>query len=155
MEATMRRLLLSLALALTLSAVGASSALAEAPEGAQKAPLFGPEPFLPGVITCEGGGAPTPNTFGFAVLNTPGDETTLSGEVALKHAAANETYAVGIIQGSGLLCGFRLIGTMTTNEKGNGNLDFAISRGGGTKFTVEVGAEERLERFASPAVELD
>ena len=60
----MRRLLLSLALALTLSAAGASSALAEAPEEAQKAPLFGPNP----TVMCPSGGLPTRGTFGSVVF---------------------------------------------------------------------------------------
>src|SRR5262249_752200 len=115
MEATMRRLLLSLALTLTLSAVGASSALAEAPEGAQTAPLFGPNPQVP---VCEIGAEPTPKTFGFVVLDTPGDESTLTGEVALKHAAPDATYGVEVFQvSSGACIAAPLVGEITTNKE--------------------------------------
>jgi hypothetical protein len=149
MEATMRRLVLSLTLALTLSAVGASSVLAAAPEGAQKVPLYGP--FNPAGLNCATGGTPTPGTFGFAVLNTPGDETTLSGEIALKHVAPNATYPVDVLQD----CGSTFVGTITTNTKGNGNLEFTTERDPGTtEFIVDVNAGT-LEEIVSPVVELD
>jgi hypothetical protein len=158
MEATMRRLLLSLALALTLSAVGAGSALAEAPEGAQKAPLYGPNPGS----TCVTGGIPTPSTFGAVVLNTPGNETTLTGEIVLKHAVPNVTYNVFEVQFAPALCsiGFGPTGTLTTNNQGNGNFRLNVERvPGSTKFFVEVGRvvpnSTVEELFISPAVELD
>ena len=146
----MRRLLLSLALALTLCAVGASSALAEGPEGAQVAPLYGPFNPYSG-LNCGAGGTPTPGTFGFAVFNTPGHETTLSGEVALKHAAPNATYPVEVLQD----CGSTFVGTITTNTKGNGNLHFTTERDPGTtQYIVDVNAGTD-EEFVSPVVELD
>src|ERR1700739_4460558 len=92
-ETSMRRLLPALVLALSLSALGASSALAQAPEGAKKAPMFGPDVEDSG-FTCEGGANPTPKTFGFVVLNTPGNDTTLSGTLGLKRAAPKTTYEV-------------------------------------------------------------
>jgi hypothetical protein len=155
----MRRLLLSFALAVSLSALGASSALAQrhhhagkgAAEGAQKAPLYGPHAEL----GCTGG-APTPQTFGFVVWNTPGDETTLTGEVALKHAAPNATFQVSSVQQAPLTCAIsvRIVGTLTTSEKGNGNLRFTEERiPGSTTFFVEI--INVNEDFITPAVELD
>jgi hypothetical protein len=159
MEATMRRLLLSLTLALTISAVGASSALAEAPEGAQKALLYGPEP---GVPTCEFGGPPTAKTFGFAILNTPGNETTLSGVVSLKGAVPNATYQVRRIQAEPPfgLCGEFVEPprpSLHTNGSGNGTVEFSGFRiPGARKFYVEVENEAPpFDEYISPTVELD
>jgi hypothetical protein len=160
----MRRLLLSLTLALTLSAVGAGSALAELPEGAQTAPLYGPFSSSGGIF-CDTGALPTPETFGFVVLNTPGGDTTLTGEVALKHAAPNTTYVVEIIGAEvapphGCVTNFPLIGDITTNKNGNGNLHFTTDRRTvANKFFVTVEHENTLtlskEVFISPTVELD
>ena len=149
----MRRLLLPLALA--LSALGASSALAAAPQGAQKAPIFGPNVENSG-FTCKGGAAPTPKTFGFVVLNTPGNDTTLSGEVALKGAAPNTTYAVDVEKEvPPTLCFVSTVGAITTNKKGNGNAHFTVARPLGTKFWIAVVNQVRHEVYGSPAVELD
>jgi hypothetical protein len=152
----MRRLLLSLALALALSAVGASSALAGASEMAQKAPLFGPS----FTSTCEGGVTPTAHTFGFVVLTTPGDETTLSGVVSLKGAAPNATYLVTPGQYPFAFCGGTATDTIThlhTNGRGNGTVEFSGERiPGTTKFSVELFNEAPpFDEYASPAVELD
>jgi hypothetical protein len=151
----MRRLLLSLALALALSAVGASSAVASAPEGAQKAPLYGPK--AESGFSCEAGVFPTPETFGFVVLNTPGKETTVRGEVVLKHAAPDNTYPVVFVQQvAGSLCTVaNTVSTaFTTNERGNANLHFRVPREAtATKFWVGIGLEPGT--FGSPAVELD
>ncbi|HEV2980253.1 MAG TPA: hypothetical protein VGX51_02375 [Solirubrobacteraceae bacterium] len=153
----MRRLLLMFALALTLSAVGASSALAAAPEGAQKAQLYGPFGFES--ASCGSGAYPTPETFGFVVLNTPGDETTLTGEVALKHAAPNTTYSVRVAElvppplGA---CFERAPGVITTNKQGNGNLHFTTARvPSATTFEVKVVSGSLTEVYASSVVELD
>jgi hypothetical protein len=144
-----RRLVLSLALALSLSAIGASSALAHAQEGAQKAPLYGPSTIAP----CPTGAAPTPETFGFAVLNSPGDETTVTGEIALKHASPNTTYNVLLAQDEPG-CNTTPLGELTTNARGNGNLHFSTERiPGTTKFFV--GVLSGGELFANAAVELD
>jgi hypothetical protein len=152
----MRRLLLSLALVLMLSALGASSALAKAPKGAQKAPLYGPS-FTP---TCEGGAAPTTRTFGIAVLNTPGDETTLSGVISLKGAEPNATYVVDPTQAPLGPCAGTTIETIRllhTNGKGNGTVEFSGPRDPGTtEFWVELFNEAPpFDEYASPAVELD
>jgi hypothetical protein len=149
----MRRLFLPLALALSLSAVSASSALAEAPEGAQKAPLYGPA--AAAAFGCESGVLPTPETFGFVVLNTPGDETTVSAEVALKHAQPNTEYRLFVAQDTGPVCPFSFAGSnLTTNTEGNGNLYFTVERvPTATKFWV--GIEGGSQTYGSPAVELD
>jgi hypothetical protein len=153
METIMRRLFLSLALALTLSAIGASSALAEAPKGAQKVPLYGPEADFG--FSCESGVFPTPKTFGFVVFNTPGNETRLSGEVALKDAAPNTQFPLSVVQVTGTECTGSGAGTITTNKQGNGNLRFSVGREpGATKFFVEIG-NFLEETFGNPAVELD
>jgi hypothetical protein len=148
MEATMRRLLLSLTLALTLSAVGASTALAAAPQGAQTAPLYGPN----AGFSCIFGGSPTSTTFGFVVLNTPDNRGTVSGAVALRHAAPNATYEV-------LLIGWPSCSapkaTITTNKQGNGSLHVTAERRSDTKFFVDVARPFPTEEFNSPAVELD
>ena len=151
----MRRLLLSLALALTLSAIGASSAVAGAPEGAQKAPLYGPA--AESGFSCEAGVLPTPETFGFVILNTPGNETTVRGEVVLKHAAPDTTYPVVFVQqveGSSCVVANTVSNAFTTNERGNANLHFKVPRDPtATKFWVGIGFEPGT--FGSPAVELD
>jgi hypothetical protein len=159
----MRRFLLSLTLAVSLSALYASPALAKrhgrtsksAPEGAQKAPLYGPNPAL----SCAGA-APTPLTFGFAILDTPGDETTLSGVVSLKGAAPNATFIVFPTQGPlGPVCG-PLVGSevfLHTNARGNGTVHFSAERiPGTTTFFVQLfNQAPPSEAFASPAVVLD
>jgi hypothetical protein len=153
----MRRLIQSLALAVSLSAVGASSAMAAAPEGAQKAPLYGPE-FS---STCTGGAAATAHTFGFAILNTAGNETALSGVVSLKGAAPNATYRVEPVQAEpeAVLCGVLAssIVLLHTNGKGNGTVEFSGERvPGNTTFNVEVfNVAPPFDEYGSPAVELD
>src|ERR1700740_265478 len=152
----MRRLFLPFARALPLSALGASSALAEAPEGAQKAPLYGPE--AANAFSCEAGVFPTPKTFGFAVLNTPGNEATVSGEIALKHAAPNTEYiGVFVDQSTGALCTpSPVTGVITTNKKGNGNLHFSVERvPSATKFWVGMTSASGTETIGSSSVELD
>jgi hypothetical protein len=147
MEAIMRRLLLSLAMALSLCAVGASSALAEAQKGAQKAPLYGPNDGY----YCYLGGFPTATTHGFVVFNTPDSRATLSGEVALKGAPPNATYQVVVVQYSSCL---GTTFTLTTNKQGNGNLHFTTERfPGSTGFFVDL--NRSFEEFNSPIVELD
>src|SRR6516225_8505469 len=137
----MTRLLVFLALA--LSAVGASSAAAAAPEGAQKAPLYGPK--AESGFSCEAGVFPTPETFGFVVLNTPGDETTVRGEVVLKHAAPDTTYPLVFVQqvAGGFCAGSNTLSTaFTTNRRGNANLHFKVPREAiATKFWVGIGLE--------------
>jgi hypothetical protein len=151
----MRRFLLSLALAAALSALIVTAAPAqpvvEGPEGAQKAPLYGPR----AITTCKTGAFPTPMAFGFAVLDTPGNEMTLSGEVSLKGAKPRTTYHVVAVKDPPMICTITSVGTITTNRKGNGNLHFTIVRDPfASRFWIDVNPET-LETYASPAVELD
>ncbi len=75
--------------------------------------------------------APTPQTFGFVVSNTPGDETTLTGEVSVKGAKPDTRFEVLARQTSvpdecGV--GEPPVGKLTTNDKGNGSLYFTVKR---------------------------
>jgi hypothetical protein len=153
----MRRLLLSFVLAAPLSALGASSALAQAPEGAQKAPLYGPE-IGNGGFSCEAGAFPTPKKFGFVVLDTPGNEATVSVEIALKRAAPNTEYSVFVAQNITIGC-FVIFpsSNITTNKKGNGNLHFTVERAPtANKFSVGLTSTSNgLESIDSSSVELD
>ena len=153
----MRKLLVSFALATSLVALSASPVLAQGHhhggkghKGAQKAPLYGPNPGAP----CPTGATATPQTFGFAVLNTPGDETTVTGEVSLKHAARNTTYEVVNNQDDSGFCAVIGVGNLTTNRKGNGSLHFTTARlPGSTRFWVTL--KTAPEELNTPAVELD
>ena len=148
----MRRLLLPLALA-SLLGLTASTALAAAREGAEKAQIFGPNIFA----KCDTGAFPTSKTFGFVVLDTPGNDTTLSGEVALKHAKANTTYEVADQQDPGNCESLPVtVGTIMTNKKGNGNLHFTDLRiPTATEFFVIIFNSVTEELYGSRAVELD
>jgi hypothetical protein len=151
----MRKLLLSFALATALSALGASSAIAQGPEGAQKAPLF-EQPAEP-EDGCTAGGPPG-TTSGFAVLNTPGNDQTVTGEVSLKGGAPNTTYDVIVEQHftpGELGCAETFAGTLTTNNKGKGNQHINIGRvPGTTTFSVELESGSEAE-FVTSEVELD
>jgi hypothetical protein len=147
----MRRFLLSLGLAVSVSALSAGTALAQAPEGAQKAPIFGPNVFSSG-FSCEGGAVATPKTFGFTVMDTPGNETTVNGVVALKRAAPKTEYFAEVVQNPP--CAGVFAGTITTNKKGNGNLHFNVERiAGSTQFWILAFGEG--QELASSSVELD
>jgi hypothetical protein len=118
------------------------------PEGAQKAPIFSSTG-----ADCRTGTAPTPPTFGFASLNTPGDETTITGVLALNGVAPKETYEVFVL---GVPCTAEVFaGALTTNMEGNGTLEFAVPRPSGAKFYVEARASLRFEPYGSPPVKLD
>jgi hypothetical protein len=152
----MRRLLLSLALTLALSAVGAGSALAAAPEGAQKAPLYGPN--AEAGFSCEAGVFPTPETFGFVVLNTPGNETTVSAQFVLKHAAPNTEYSFFFVeQVTGSSCTTSVTEkNVTTNARGHATLHFTVPREAtATKFWAGFTGILTGETIGTPAVELD
>jgi hypothetical protein len=149
----MRRLLFSWWLALALSGLGASSALAEAPKGPQKTPIYSAEFGL----ECANNVRP-PGTFGFAVLNTPGNEMKLSGDVALRHVLPNATYEVVAPQTSPLIavCPDPIVGSITTNEVGDGNLHFTVERfPPATEFWVQVLNPVTEEQFESTPVEVD
>jgi hypothetical protein len=95
------------------------------------------------------------------VLNTPGNETTLSAVVSLNGAAPNATYHVGAVQGPRLPHCISIPSTtavLHTNGRGNGTVEFSGERlpFGTTTFFVEMTNEANpFEEFASPAVELD
>ena len=162
----MRRLLISLVLAISALALGATPVVARhrhhhggkgAPEGAQKVPLFGP---FVHVLVCPTGGPPTANTFGFAILDTPGNETRVSGVVAVKGAQPNTEYVVGVVESeNGSNCTGAVAGELHTNRVGNGNLEFNVERRpGATMFFASVARPTLLggkEQFASSPVELD
>ena len=158
MEAGVRRLLVSITLAMSLVALSATTALAAAPEGAQKAPIFGPNIFLNvGGFSCPTGATPTANTFGFGVLSTSGTETTLSAEVALKGAASNTTYNVFDLQDPGKCPTISPPdGRIMTNAEGAGNVHFTVPRvPTATEFWVVVQNVPRNEDYGSSAVPLD
>ena len=146
----MRRLVLSIGLAVALSALCASPTLA-----AQKASIYGP-------LRGEGCGTPEPTKeLGFVVFNAPGKEKKLTGEVALKGAAPNATYVVQLLEGSGFCNIVGTVGQLDTNGKGNGNLKFSAPRNGGFGFpksaitlSREI-SELNFELLESKAVELD
>jgi hypothetical protein len=124
-EATMRKLLASLALGISLCALSAGPAAAERPE---KAPIYGPELVFSHPQDCEEGPVPTPETFGFLRLDTPRSPTTLRGEAELRHARPNTTYEVQAVQAIADICPSLIIGEITTNKRGSGRLGFTIER---------------------------
>jgi hypothetical protein len=150
MEATMRKLLASLALGISLCALSAGPAVAERPE---KAPIYGPK-FLNLSCTPAEQELP-PETFGFLRLRTPHSPTTLRGAVHLKHVRPNTTYNVVAVQGSGGgTCPSSSVGAITTNKKGNGRLGFTVLREqhppAGRFFVSISGPDEEL--FGSSSV---
>jgi hypothetical protein len=88
-------------------------------------------------------------------LNTPGDETTITGVLALKRAAPNTAYGVVVVATPS--CNLALAGEVTTNKEGNGTLEFTVPRPSGAKFFVlaKTVVEPPFELYASPLVELD
>jgi hypothetical protein len=152
----MKRLLLSFVLGLALCALGSSSAMAAGPEGAQKAPLF-EQPAEP-EDGCIAGGPPG-RTSGFAVLNTPGNEMAVAGEVSLKRAAPHTTYDVIVEQHfepGETGCFETFAGTLTTNKKGNGNAHINVARvPTTTTFSVELEGVFGEPEFVTSEVELD
>ena len=152
----MKRFLLSFVLGLALSALGSSSAMAAAPEGAQKAPLF-EQPSEP-EDGCIAGGPPG-QTSGFAVLNTAGNEMALTGEVSLKRAAPHTTYDIIVEQHfepGEVGCVETFAGTLTTNKKGNGNQHINVARfPPATTFSVELETVFGGPEFVTSEVELD
>jgi hypothetical protein len=128
-----------------------------APEGAQKAPLFGPEVLESGQDCMHGGAAQTPNTFGFAVLDTPGNEATVTGVVVLKNAAPDATFQVDLEQFiPPASCKGGQVGTIATNKQGNGNLEFTASRSPkATEFDVLVFTPSLGQVLGTPNVKLD
>jgi hypothetical protein len=149
----MRRLLVPLTLAMSVFALSASTALAAAPEGAQKASLYD---IVGKEGNCTTGFPAVGATHGFVVLNTPGDESVVTGEVSLKRGSPNTTYNVFLYQDI-ILCNFALVATLQTNGQGNGNAHFEVPRNPvATDFFVAVlHKSPPISEFGSPAVELD
>src|SRR2546422_6602752 len=131
------------------------------PQGAAKEPLFNTAMFF-----CSTGAIPTPTTFGFVILNTHGPADTLgkdsvvSAEVAIKDGIPNATYQIFLEQDPGNCANLTSVGTITTNDQGNGNGHAEVSRiSTATNFWVAaVDLADPLDpRFflASPAATLD
>ena len=99
------------------------------PQGAAKEPLFNTA-----VFTCPTGVIPTPTTFGFVNLNTHGPadafgkDSVVSAEVAIKDGIPNATYQIFLAQDPGNCPNMVSVGTVTTNDQGNGNGHAEVSR---------------------------
>src|SRR3989442_2847641 len=96
---------------------------------ADKEPLFHTAAF-----TCPTGAIPTRTTFGFVILNTHGPadafgkDSVVSAEVAIKDGIPNATYQVFLAQNPGTCPNMVSVGTVTTNDQGNGNGHAEVSR---------------------------
>jgi hypothetical protein len=159
-KANMRTRVLCVAAAVTLVAVDLAGTALAAPKGPQKAAVFGPEVEASG-NTCSGGAAATAQTFGSVVLDTPGDETTVTGKLALKRGTPKARFQVSLVEREPgqLECRSSLVGTITTNKKGNAKFQFSAKRifaPAPTRFWVTAVEESPFtELLASSAVELD
>lgn len=131
---------------LTGTAVTATAGTADG-QGAQKRGL---------VLTPEDNGdcnasAPTggsPN--GFVILNAPGksgDTSKILGEVSLKKAPG--TYTVELSVGDD---NCMPVGTLTTNDQGNGNFHVASPGTGGSYYVVLRNVNDSSQSFASAPV---
>jgi hypothetical protein len=163
-KANMRTRVLCVAAAVALVTVELASTALGAPKGPQKATIFGPEVEATG-NTCAGGATATAQTFGSVVLDTPGDETTVTGKLTLKRVTPNARFQVAFVERDPerLECRDLLVATISTNKKGNAKFHFAAKRLSApvpTRFWVTV-VEEFVEEspsnelLASSAVELD
>ena len=139
----MRRLVLSIALAVSLSALYTSPAPAQRHRHAGKG--------------AAGGAHKTPIirvTFGFAILK----KVTVAGEVALTRMAPNTTYEITVFESPALTSPWTPIvaGAITTNNVGNGNLAINVERiPGSTTFFVAAMPQGVGQTDDSSAVELD
>ena len=131
------------------------------PQGAAKEPLFNTA-----VFTCPTGAVPTVTTFGFVILNTHGPQdalgrdTVVIAEVSIKDGIPGTTYQIFLAQDPGYCPNMVSVGTVTTNDQGNGNGHAAVSRiSTATQFWVAaVDLEHLLDPrsiLASPAATLD
>jgi hypothetical protein len=85
--------------------------------GAQKAPLIHTDGTF---VTCGSATSTTPTGNGFAVIGAHGN--TLSAEVSLKNGPPDASYSVFLLQpGQFLTLCSNAVGTLTTNDHGNGN----------------------------------
>jgi hypothetical protein len=149
-----------MAAVVALMVVGAAGPALGAPKGAQRAAMFGPEVESTG-NTCSAGATPTPSTYGSVVLDTPGDETTVTGKLAIKHATPGATFQVTFVEmeQTSLACKSFFVGTLTTSKRGSAKFRFTAGRTStlsATRYWVTVAEESPFaELLASPAVELD
>jgi hypothetical protein len=142
-----------------LFALALAGPAAGIPKGRQKAMIYGPEVEATG-NTCSGGATATPQTFGSVVLDTPGQEATVTGKLTVKHATPGARFQVTWVEREPLAleCHSFFVGTLTTNRKGNAKFRFTANRSfaGSTSYWVSVLEESPFtELLASSAVELD
>lgn len=144
----------------TLASLSGAGVALGAPKGSQRATIFGPEVEETG-NSCFGGAVSTPTTFGSVVLDTPGDETTVTGKLTIKHATPSAVFQVTFVEKEveQLECRSFFVGTLTTNKKGDARFHFTAKRAfalGPTRYWVSVPEESPFaELLASSAVELD
>jgi hypothetical protein len=155
----MRTRLLCVTVTVALVMLGVATTALGASKGPQKATIFGPEVEETG-NTCSGGATATAKTFGSVVLDTPGDESRVTGKFTLKRATPNAKFQVTLVekQPEQLECQSFFVGTITTNKKGNAKFRFAAKRPFAvpTQFWVTVVEESPfVELLASSSVELD
>lgn len=111
-------------------------------QGAQKTGLYAQSGDLSSSCKTYDGTAPTAS--GFVILNAPGQVGAVQkivGEVALKKAAPNSTFAVFLAQNG--TC--TPTGTLSTNGVGNGNSHLDAAGSGGSYYVVlqDLGGKER------------
>jgi hypothetical protein len=138
-----------MAAAISVGVAGASA------EGARKAPLYGPNIVASG-FSCTTGAAPTAATFGTVVVNTPGPDGVLTGEVSIKGGSPNTTYSVADEQDPGGCVSIIQIASLTTNGQGNANVHFRVARvPSATRFWIGLEAGGFSQVYGSSAVSLD
>jgi hypothetical protein len=152
----MRRLVASIPLALVLSALSASSALAGAPKGPQ-------EPLYDNIgDACEIGGVENGAPYGSVVWSTSGNGNSVAADVTLTSVfEANvtpvRTLPVRIVQVvPSVGCTFSAVGEIKTKKSGMGRGHFTAKRvQGATKFWVAIEDFVVGTEYTSPAVELN
>jgi hypothetical protein len=93
-------------------------------------------------------------TFGFSISNAARD---IRGEVGLKRMAPNTSYRIAVFESPAptVPCTPVIAGTLTTDGAGNGNRAIDVERiPGSTIFIVSALSQERGSSSESPAVEL-
>ncbi len=148
-----RRAQALIAAVVVIAMIGAGTAGA-APKGAQKAPIYGPN-ILSSGASCSTGAAPTATRFGFVVLNTPGKDGRLTGEVSIKGASPNTAYSLADQQDPGNCENIIQFAMVTTNGQGNANVHFSVARiPSATNFWVGLEAGGFSQVLGSSAVPL-
>jgi hypothetical protein len=136
---------------------GAGTAAAKGTEEAQTASLYELALAIP---LCPTGFPAIGATHGFAVLNTPGDESVVTAEVSVQGGKPNATYVVALEQyppaGLGSCPAFPTEEHLQTNGEGNGNLHFQEPRvSTATTFWIAMESFLPFQALGSPAVTLD